>query len=157
MSADLDLEAKAIQIVSALKREERIADEKLQRIKRRRIAVEKLVETFRNTRRESTVLEEGPTTDVPAVQMVRARNVGDLALQFLRDRIPGATVRELHTALTSTGAAVGSEEYMFTIVKKLTAKRLVRVERDGRARRYYAIHARPIPTIEAESQSRMTQ
>jgi hypothetical protein len=75
-----------------------------------------------------------------APSIIRARNVGDLAYQFLRDICPGATVLELYSALVSSGASVGHSEYMYHIVKKLVKEGRVRKVPDKNSQgRYFVV------------------
>jgi len=75
-----------------------------------------------------------------SVQLTRAKNVGDLAYQFLRDRCPGATVLELHKRMSETGAAIGSSEYLYTVCKKLHKSGRIRPDAASNGQvRYYAI------------------
>ncbi len=71
----------------------------------------------------------------PQAQLIRAKNVGDLAYQFLRDHCQGAvSIPNLYKLLRRTGANVGARTYMYKIVDDLVAQNLVEKDKDGRVR-----------------------
>jgi hypothetical protein len=63
------------------------------------------------------------------VQLVRAKNVGDLAYQYLLDHCPdGATAVDLHKMLVADGHNVGRTTYIYAVLDKLEAEgRVVKI------------------------------
>lgn len=151
--AEHDREARARQIQAELERDIRLTEFRLERLREQLKVAQQLTHVLGEVKGRPIPFESSGSS--PSVRMIRAKNVGDLALQFLKDQVPGATVPELHTALTKTGLSVGSEEYLYTVVKKLLKKRLIRAETDGRKRRYFAADSRPHFTLKKTNESEL--
>jgi len=140
-------------LLAELERELRLARLRVQRLEEQATAARQLTQALTEARAKS--ISNQSSVDVSSVQMLRAKNVGDLALQFLRDRVPGATVLELYSALTRTGLPVGRSEYLYTVVKKLVRKRLIRMEKNGTTKRYFVIDASPDLALKAPDESKL--
>jgi hypothetical protein len=59
-------------------------------------------------------------SDMPTVQVLRAKNLSEVVFQFLRDRCPnGATALELQLKLAGSGLPPGSRTYIYKVLADL--------------------------------------
>jgi len=59
-------------------------------------------------------------SDLPTVQVIRAKNLSEVVFQFLRDRCPtGATALELQLKLAGAGLPPGTRTYIYKILADL--------------------------------------
>jgi len=96
---------------------------------------------------------------VTQVKLFRAKNMGDLTYQFLR-QYPNLTAPELHGKMLDSGASVGSCEYLYTLLKKLEQRGFARhVKDESGTKRYFAVERDDDAKIHvhARTGSQMTQ
>ncbi len=145
----------AAQLLDELKAELRTAEEAVNRLRSQIEAVEPLVSTStpkRDLPFESVVPIKPETRTI----LVRAKHTADLVVMFLRKH-PGAMVPEIHAMMVEEGLSVGKQEYLYTVIKKLEKKGLVRRDLNSSARggRYYAVTAENNLAMQPKQEGRL--
>jgi hypothetical protein len=107
----------------------------------------RLLQAQRSAARILAGLEEVETppkaNGVPEVQLIRAKNLRDLAYQFLRDRCDNpVSIPNLWKMITRTGANIGSRTYIYKVIDDLVADGLVEKDAQGRVKAKSAANSR---------------
>lgn len=111
-----DRKATATQMVSELEQEMGEVRLQIQELTQRLITLESQCDAAKILAGMKPV----KISDLPTVQVIRAKNLSEVVFQYLRDRCPnGATALELQLKLAGSGLPPGSRTYIYKILADL--------------------------------------